>query len=319
MHPLRILLIDPFPENMLSALRSLNVTVDYAPTWDRARILQELPEVDVLVLNSKINVDAEVASIGKRLRLVCRAGVGMDHFDLDALEKAGIRAFNTPGANADSVAEQTLGMMLSLMHRISRADQQVRRFEWKREPNRGVELLGKTVGVIGYGNTGSAVARKLAGFGCRVLAYDKYKQGFGHSHVTECGIDQLIQESHVLTWHVPLTHETRGWIGADLLGKLPRPVWLLNLSRGSVADLPSLIAALRDGRVLGAALDVLPNEKLQELSAEERKTYEELFALDNVILTPHIGGWSFESLDRINFRIVEEIAALVRETQMRQP
>jgi D-3-phosphoglycerate dehydrogenase len=307
---LRVLLIDSFPDNMLEALRAIPVTVSYHPDWERAEVIPALAETDVLVLNSKIKVDAEVIAAGKNLRMVCRAGVGMDHFDLASLEKAGIAAFNTPGANADSVAEQTLAMMLSLMHCVVRADDLVRRFEWKREMNRGVELLGKTVGVIGYGHTGSAVARKLSGFGCKVLAYDKYKTGFSAAHVQECDYETLLRESHVITFHVPLTPETEGWIGEKFLRELTRPVWLLNLSRGAVTNLPPLIDALKDGRVLGAGIDVLPNEKLHQLSAPERKLYEELFALGNVILTPHIGGWSFESLDRINFRIVEEIAKL---------
>lgn len=307
---LQVLLIDPFPDNMLDALRAIPVAVTYLPGCDRAEALAALAEAEVLVLNSKINVDAEVVAAGKKLRMVCRAGVGMDHFDLKALEAAGILAVNTPGANADTVAEQAIGMLLSLMHRVVRADAMVRRFEWKREINRGVELLGKTVGVIGYGHTGSAVARKLSGFGCKVLAYDKYKTGFTAGHVQECDYETLLRESHVITFHVPLTAETKGWIGEKFLGSLPHPVWLLNLSRGAVADLPPLIKALRDGRVRGAGIDVLPNEKLNQLTQAEREVYEELFALDNVILTPHIGGWSFESLDRINFRIVEEIAAL---------
>lgn len=308
---MNILLIDPFPEQMLNAIRALGANVEYHPALSRAEILQRLPWAHVLVLNSRIRVDAEAISVGKNLKLVCRAGVGMDHFDLNALEKAGIIAFNTPGANADSVAEQTIGMLLSMMHWIPRADRQVRNFQWMREMNRGSELLGKTVGVIGHGATGSAVARKLAGFGCHVLAYDKYKTGFQDSHVTEGSYDTLFAQSDIITFHVPLTDETRGWVNEKFISSLPRPVWLLNLSRGPVVELPALLSGLKNGKVRGAAIDVLPNEQLDQLNDVERSLYEELFSFENVILTPHIGGWSFESLGRINGRIVEEIRKII--------
>ena len=232
----------------------------------------------------------------------------MDHFDLPLLAAKGIYAFNTPGANAIPVAEQAVGMLLCLMHNIARADRQVHAWQWRREQNRGTELYGKTVGIIGYGNTGSAVARCLSGFGCRVLAYDKYKYGFGNGQVQEASLAEIQTNADILSLHIPLTEETDGWVDAAFLSRFAKPIWLLNLARGPIVPLAGLVDALASGQVIAAGLDVLENEKLPTLTPTQKAAMEELFQNERVIFTPHIGGWSHESLDRINDRIVEGIA-----------
>ncbi|MFN8394746.1 MAG: NAD(P)-dependent oxidoreductase [Bacteroidia bacterium] len=308
---MNILLIDAFPAAMVEKLAALGHPVRYEPDWTREQVLANVNEVDILVMNSKVNADQALLDAGPRLKMVCRAGVGMDHFDLPLLASRGVIAFNTPGANAIPVAEQAVGMLLSLMHRIARANAQVHNWQWLREENRGTELYGKTVGIIGHGNTGTRMSRCLSGFGCRTLAYDKYKSGFGDGMVQEASLEQIWEEADVLSLHIPLTDETLGWVNADFLARFHKPIWLLNLSRGPILPLEGLIAALEDESVIAAGLDVLENERLDKLTADQRGRLERLFQDDRVIFTPHIGGWSHESLVRINDRIVEEIAAFV--------
>lgn len=304
-----VLLIDPFPPGLIAALSALNVQLSYEPDIKPEAVPAQLAGADVLVLNSKVPVTSELARQAPRLRLVIRAGVGMDHIDAAGLAAMGIRAECTPGANADAVAEHTLGMLLMLRHHLQRADREVRRFEWRREANRGREIGGKTIGIIGYGHTGSAVARRLAGFGCRILACDKYKTGFGTPQVEEVSLEKIFREAEILSLHIPLTGDTRNWVDTDFFDAFAKPLTLLNLSRGPIVSLPALLRALDEGRVEAAALDVLPNEKLHSLSPSERSLYENLFARDNVVFSPHIGGWTFESRENISAAIV----AMVRE------
>ncbi len=306
---MNILLIDSFPEKMIVQLRALEQAVRYEPGWDKSEVLAHLEDVDILVMNSKVNADAELLAHGPRLKMICRAGVGMDHFDLPLLAAQGIVALNTPGANAIPVAEQAVGMLLGMMHNIARADRQVRQWQWLREENRGTELHGKTVGIIGYGNTGSAVSRCLSGFGCRVLAYDKYKHGYASDQVEEASLELIQMQAVVLSLHIPLTEETDGWVDAEFLGRFQKPIWLLNLARGPIVPLEGLITAIDKGHVIAAGLDVLENEKLATLTSVQEASLERLFSNDRLLFTPHIGGWSHESLDRINDRVVQGIAA----------
>jgi D-3-phosphoglycerate dehydrogenase len=309
---MKITLIDHFPEDMLQKLRALGQPMAYHPEWSAADVYAKLADTEILVLNSKVNVDAKLLQAAPKLKMACRAGVGMDHFDLPLLEEKGILAVNTPGANAVPVAEQAVGMLLSMLHNVCRANQQVRQMQWLREQNRGTELMGKTVGIIGFGNTGGALGRMLAGFNCKVLAYDKYKSGFGGGHVQECSLEQIWAEADILSLHIPLTEETDGWVNADFFSRFAKPIWFLNLSRGPIVPLAGLIAAMQAGNVVAAGLDVLENEKLGTLTATQKSSLEQLFADERVLFTPHIGGWSHESLQRINDQIVLEIANFLK-------
>lgn len=311
MKRLPILLIDAFPDKMIGQLQALpGAEVRYEPAWQRAQVLANLPGTRVLVMNSKVKVDAELLDAGPDLKMICRAGVGLDHIDVGLCAQRGVEVVSTPGANADSVGEQTLGMLLSLLHHLPRANQQVKQWRWMREENRGTEIKGKTVGIIGYGNTGSAVGRKLRGFEARILAYDKYKTGYAPEWVKETTLEEIFAEADVLTLHIPLTAETQGWVNEEFFNRLAKPIWLLNLARGPIVPLASLTKALLSGKVRGAALDVLENEDFARLSPEEKSRLQTLFEMDNVIFTPHIGGWSFESLERINNEIVRRVSLL---------
>lgn len=304
---MNVFIIDRFPAYFLQALEQLPVQLSYMPDIGREEVLARMPGQHILILNSKVRVDRELIDASANLELVVRAGVGLDHFDLPYLAQKGIKVRNTPGANANSVAEQTLGMLLALRHHILRADAQVKQFQWNRAENRGHEVYGKTVGLIGYGHTGSAVAKRLAGFGCRILAYDKYLQDFGNETVEEVQMNRIFEEADILSLHVPLTEETHFLVDEAYLAAFHKPITLLNLARGPVVKLEALLAAMDTGKVQAAGLDVLENEKLHTLTPRQQKLYEDLFARDNVILTPHIGGWSFESRENICRAIVAHI------------
>ena len=308
---MNVLIIDRFPTNFLEALRAMPINVNYLPEAKRAEILTVIPEAEILILNSKIKVDREVVEVAKNLKMVVRAGVGLDHIDAELLAESGIRLENTVGANADAVGEQTVGMLLGLRHNIVRADRQVKNFEWKREENRGVELGGKTVGIIGYGNTGKAVAKRLAGFDCEILAFDKYVHGFEDGIVKEVELKDIFERADVCSLHIPLSDETRGWVNDDFFNQFVKPIYFLNLARGPILHLPALLKALDEGLVIGAGLDVLVNEKLHRLTPEQRGWYEQLFAHDRVIVTPHVGGWTVESLENVNNQILDYVREVV--------
>lgn len=309
---MNVLIIDPFPKSLLNSLQSLPLTLGYHPEVAPEEVPALLAGQQVLLLNSKVRVDEALAANAPELRLVIRAGVGMDHIAVEALAARGIRAVNTPGANAVAVAEQAMGMLLSLRHWVLRANRQVKQFEWKRAENRGHEIHGKTVGIIGYGHTGSAFGERLRGFGCRVLAYDKYKTAFGTDWVEEASMEQLFAEAEIISLHVPLTTETHALVDEAFLERFRHPITLLNLARGPVVKLEALLRGLDDGTVIGAALDVLENEQLHTLTPRQQALYENLFSRENVILTPHIGGWSFESRENIGRAVIDHIQALLQ-------
>lgn len=300
-------MIDRFPEAMRDQLAVPGIDLHYEPDWVRSDILTALGEVEILVMNSKTTVDRELLDAAPKLKMLGRAGVGMDHFDLPLLAERGIKVVNTPGANARPVGEQAVGMLLSMLHHIPEANAEVRQFQWLREQNRGTELGGRTVGIIGFGNTGSHFARCLSGFGCRILAYDKYKNNYAPEGIEEVELESIFGQCDVLSLHIPLTEETDGWINAEFFARFRQPIWFLNLARGPITPLAGLIEALDKGQVIAAGLDVLENEKMGKLTGAERERLENLFARKQVIFTPHVGGWSHESLERINNWLVREI------------
>ena len=312
---MHILVASPFPKSFLSQLESLGFSVSYHPHTPIQTLKELIGPMEVLLIRTFPSVQKELIDEAKALKLVCRAGVGMDHVDREYLQSKGIAAFHTPGANADSVGEQTLGMILSLLHKLPQADKSVKSYMWERESCRGNELQFKTVGLIGFGNTGRAVARRLKGFGCRIMAYDKYLSGFGDNEVEEVSLEELFAHCHILSLHIPLTQETQNWIDSEFISQFVYPLYLLNLSRGKIVHLPSLLENLKNGKLIGAALDVLPNERLEAHTPEEQQLYKELFSQKNVVLSPHVGGWSFESRENIQQAIINRLIQLKNTQQ----
>jgi D-3-phosphoglycerate dehydrogenase len=252
-----------------------------------------------MVVTTRIQVDKQLLDAASQLKWIGRLGSGMEIIDVDYANQKGILCVGSPEGNKDAVAEHCLGTLLSLMRNLPLANSQVKKGWWIREENRGVELGGKTVGIIGYGNTGSSFAALLAPFGVKVLAYDKYKKGFGKGHVHESGLQQLFLEADVVSFHLPLTQETHHFANALFFEQLQKPVFFINASRGSVVDTSALVDALDAKKVLAAGLDVLENENLKSYTPDEMEQLLALANRDNVLITPHIAGYSHEALEKM--------------------
>lgn len=309
---LNILIIDLMHPSIVPMLREIGVNPDYQPEISVKELKEILPAYDGLVVRSKIAITADLLSSAKRLKIVARAGAGVDNIDEAALADKGIALINAPEGNADAVGEFTLGLLLSLFRNISKADKEVKNFCWQREENRGEEIMGKTIGIIGYGHMGRAFARRLSGFGCEVLAYDKKDDLAADPFARLVPLTEIFQKADVLSFHIPYVPENRHLGNADFFRNFKKNIWLLNTARGEVLDQQAVVACLKTKKINGAALDVLENEKLSQLSKEQKEDFKYLSTANNVILTPHIGGWTHQSYIKINQVLVEKIKRLIR-------
>ncbi|MFN5031029.1 MAG: NAD(P)-dependent oxidoreductase, partial [Flavobacteriia bacterium] len=234
----------------------------------------------------------------------------MENIDVNYCTKRGITLYNSPEGNRNAVGEHALGMLLSLMNKLHTADRAIRNEHWDREGNRGIELDGKTVGIIGFGNNGSAFAKKLRGFDVKLMAYDKYKKGFGDHFVMECTLNAILKNADVISLHIPQNKETMWMINDQFFQKLQKPIWFLNLSRGKIVETAALVRAMKYGKVAGAGLDVLEYEKSsfeQFFEQELPEDFKYLLQSDNVILSPHVGGWTQESYFKLSNVLADKI------------
>ena len=276
-----------------------------------------MPEVNGIIIRSRIQLDKEILEKAENLLFVARAGAGMESIDVGFAESKNIKCINSPEGNRDAVGEHATGMLLSLMNNLNRADQQVRKGEWVREENRGHELQGKTVGLIGFGNMGSSFASKLQGFDCNILAYDKYKIGFGNTLVREAGMQEILNEADILSIHVPLTDETEYFIDDSLLNSFKKKIYFINTSRGKCVRTDDLVKNIKTGKVLGACLDVIEYEDLsfEKISGQSRffenPSWQFLIKSEKVILSPHIAGWTYESNEKIAKTLVRKIREVI--------
>ncbi|MFL2569322.1 MAG: NAD(P)-dependent oxidoreductase [Flavobacteriales bacterium] len=261
-----------------------------------------------LVIRSRIKINANFLSYFNKLTFIARAGSGMENIDINYAHYKNIHTINAAEGNKQAVAEHALGMILSLFNNLNKADDEVRKGIWKREENRGIELSGKTVGIIGYGNNGSALAKVLSGFDTKVLAYDKYKTNYTPKYAIESDMQTIFEQADILSLHIPLTEETQHLVKDSFLKQLHKPIYLINTSRGACLDTKSLISNLNSGKVLGACLDVLEYEKTSFENLSEKTTeLKQLLESDKVILSPHIAGWTQESQLKIAQLLFQKI------------
>ncbi|QYH39077.1 phosphoglycerate dehydrogenase [Algoriphagus sp. NBT04N3] len=304
---MKILIIDEMHLSIIDLLEKEGHQVDYEPKISRSEILEKVAGYHGLVIRSKTSMDRELLEKASQLQFIARAGAGLDQIDLEYLVERGIKLFHAAKGNRDAVAEHAIGGLLALFNHVIKADSEVRKGIWDREGNRGHELKGKTVGIMGYGNMGSQFAKRLKGFGVRVMAYDKYKLGFGSDEVEEVIWEKVKAEADVLSLHIPLTSETRNFFTYEELKSFSKPFWLINTARGEVISFEVLNRALDEGILKGAVLDVLENEKFKKFTDKQKEEFERLTARDNVIFSPHVAGWTFESYEKINKVLVNRI------------
>lgn len=310
----KVLFIDQPHQVLYEALRlqGFQIEEDFHSTAES--LLQKIEDYTGIVLRSRISIGAELLGRATNLRFIAREGVGLEHIDLNACKEMNIAVLYSPEGSRDTVAEHALGMLLCLMNNLNRADRQVKSGLWSREPNRGIELMGKTVGILGYGNMGSAFAKRLKGFEVDVIAYDKYKSNYGDEYAKEASLEELFEKTDVLSIHIPYLPSNHYFINGAFLDRFRKPIFLVNTSRGLVLNTAHLVERLKTGKVRGAALDVLEYEessfdkfKLDALPEE----FHFLCGADNVILTPHIAGWSFESKRKHAEVLAEKIKRLM--------
>ena len=311
----KVLITNYVHDRLPEGFREMGFHVDYDEHFAPEQLDEVLPELTGIVINTKIKMTADRIRRAEKLKFICRLGSGLDIIDLPAAEARNVKVFNSPEGNRNAVAEHALGMLLCLANNIRRGDSEVRQKLWDREKNRGFELEGKTVGLIGFGDTGQELARKLSRWTLDLIYNDPYILDVPEdlANITPVNINQLMSNADIISLHVQLTAETANMIDDAFLRKCKKGVIIINTSRGAVIDTTALIAALESGQVSGACLDVFHNEKPHTFSKGENQQFERLYAMDNVVLTPHIAGWTHESLYKISKVLLKKVKGLFSE------
>ncbi|MFM2201682.1 MAG: hypothetical protein RL040_882 [Bacteroidota bacterium] len=309
----KVLFIESVHEILHQRLEAAGYVCERHYGKQREELMHIASEFKGIVVRSRITIDRAFIDAASQLRFIARSGSGLENIDVAYAQSKGIAVYNSPEGNRDAVGEHALGMLLMLMNNLRQADADVRAGRWLREENRGHEIAGKTVGIIGYGVMGSAFAKKISGFGAKVLAYDKYKSSFNDTYATPASLEALQREANIVSLHLPLTEETTYFANDYFFNSFANPIYFINTARGKNTKTSDLLEAFKNGKVLGACLDVLEYEKssLEGLENDPSLTVmRDLIAMPNVVLSPHIAGWTHESYEKLSSVLAEKILGL---------
>lgn len=313
---MKILLLDhnhPLITEQLLA-KGFILEEDFTSSYDE--VIEKIENYQGIIIRSRIPLDKNFLENARNLKFIARVGAGMENIDQEVAKKLGIELINSPEGNRDSVAEHVVGMLLILMNRLFIASNEVKNGIWKREENRGDEILGKTFGIIGYGNMGKATAKRLSGFGVKVIFYD-ILSNLEDEFATQVTLETLQKEADILSLHIPLDESTNYMIDEEFIAKMEKNFYLVNTARGKNLKTSALVQAIKNGKILGAALDVLEFEKssFENLDTSDsngtnqNKDLQFLLSSDKVIVTPHIAGWTHQSKEKLAQFIVDKIVA----------
>lgn len=308
---MKVLFIDSVHPILWERLENNGYTCIDGTSWKREKIIKGISGINGVVIRSKFTIDKEFLDQATSLKFITRSGAGLENIDINYAKEKNVQVFNSPEGNRDAVGEQAIGMLLSLFNNLNRADQEVRQGLWKREENRGIELKGKTVGIIGYGNMGQAFAQRLRGFDCRVIAYDKYKTNFSEKHAQSASLEQIFEETDILSLHVPLTSETQFMVNENFIQSFQKNIFIINTARGKVLKTDALVQGLNSGKIKGACLDVLEYESnsFEQFDNEVNvpDSLEYIRKSNKVILSPHVAGWTFESYVKLSDFLAQKV------------
>jgi D-3-phosphoglycerate dehydrogenase / 2-oxoglutarate reductase len=308
---MKILFLDSVHPHLKDALLALGMQCEHDYSSSKDEVIKKVDQYHGIIIRSRFKLDSNFLSHAHSLKFIARVGAGMENIEVAFAESLGIKCLHAPEGNRDAVGEHSIAMLLCLFNNICRADREVRGSIWRREENRGMELSGSTVGIIGYGNMGSAFAQRLVGFDVKVLAYDKFKSGFSDVYVKESSMEELFEKCDVLSLHVPLTEDTDQMVNDSFLKSFNKPIVIINTARGRVISTNDLVSNLKTGQVRGACLDVLEYEKSSFEKLDENKlpeAFKYLIKSDKVVLSPHIAGWTQES----NYKMAEVLVRKIK-------
>ena len=316
---MKILITDNTHPALVETLQKNGLETEINTQLDYDSLLKIVNDYDGLVVRSKIVIDRNFLEHCTKLKCIGRVGAGMDTIDVEYAERKGIRCINSPEGNRDAVGEHALGLLLALFDKITVANNEVKRGIWHREENRGLEVKGKTVGIIGFGNMGGALAQRLQGFECKIIAYDKYKVDYGNSYTEAVDLERLQREADIISLHVPLTGETHYMIDEAFIDRCEKLFYLINTSRGAVVKTKALVEGMKSGKVLGAALDVMEYEDMSKDGLDLDAIPEDLkYLLESkrTVMTPHVGGWTVESKYKLAYYLGIKMADYLNKKEV---